>query len=107
MRMSSSKARSARRFSLALIAGTVALTGLASAAQADLRVSQNYRLASDSNPFRGKDQVALAVDPSNRQHIVATNANYLTEECEATTSFDGGKTWSEAFSLQAHPAGIG
>jgi len=107
MQISESRARLARRFSLAVIAGTVALTGLVPAAQADLRVDQNYRLGSDANPFRGKDQVALAVDPSNTRHIVATNANYLTEECEATTSFDGGVTWSEAFPLASPPAGIG
>jgi putative cell wall-binding protein len=107
MHTSFDKARGARRFGLAVIAGTIALVGLVPAAQADLRVGQNYRLASDSNPFRGKDQVALAVDPANRQHIVATNANYLTEDCEATTSFDGGKTWSEAVPLQSPPAGIG
>jgi putative cell wall-binding protein len=105
--MSSIRARQARRLSLAVIAGVAALAGAVPAAQAALRVTQNYRLASDSNAFRGKDQVALAVDPSNRQHIVATNANYLTEECEATTSFDGGATWSEAFPLQSPPSGVG
>ena len=107
MQISESRARLARRFSLAVIAGTVALTGLVPAALADLRVDQNHRLTSDANPFRGKDQLALAVDPSNTRHIVATNANYLTEECEATTSFDGGATWSEASPLASPPAGIG
>src|SRR5882757_3893581 len=99
MRISDDVARRARRLTLAVIAGSVALAGGVSVAQADLRVTQNYRLNSDDNAFRGKDQVALAVDPSNRQHIVATNANYLTEQCEGTASFDGGATWSAAFPL--------
>ena len=107
MPISESKARMARRFSLAVIVGTVALTGLAAAAQAELRVSQNFRLGSDPSPFRGKDQIALAVNPSNTQHIVATNANYLTEQCEGTASFDGGATWSEAFPLESPAAAIG
>jgi len=107
MRISTNRARSARTLSLALLAGSAALAGGVPAAQADLRVSQNYRLASDANPFRGSDQVALAVDPSNSQHLVETNANYLSEQCEATTSFDGGVTWSDAFSLSPPAAGIG
>ncbi|MGH2918860.1 MAG: cell wall-binding repeat-containing protein [Solirubrobacteraceae bacterium] len=107
MRIVRRATRHARGFSLAIIAGSVALLGLVPAAQADLRVGQNYRLSSDSNPFRGKDQVALAVDPANPKHIVATHANYLTEDCEGTRSVDGGVTWSEAFALQPPPAGGG
>lgn len=107
MHITAIPARRARQFSLAVIAGAVALAGVVPAAQADLRVTQNFRLASDSNPFRGKDQVALAVDPSNHQHIVATNANYLSEQCEGTASFNGGATWSEAFPLQSPPSGVG
>ncbi|HWI09333.1 MAG TPA: sialidase family protein, partial [Solirubrobacteraceae bacterium] len=100
MIISSRAARSARRLSLAVIAGAVALTGAAPAAQAELRVTKNYRISSDSSPFRGSDQPALAVNPNNPQHIVATNVNFLEEHCEATASFDGGATWSPAFDLK-------
>ncbi len=88
-----------RRLSLAVVTAAVAVLGLVPSAQAEVRVGQNYRLNSDPSPFRGKDQVALAVDPGNPQHIVSTNANYLTDSCEATTSFDGGATWSDAVTL--------
>lgn len=97
------RARIARRLSLAVIAG-VALFGAAPAAQADLRVDDNQRLPADSSPFRGKDQPGLAVNPSNPRHIVATNSDYLNEDCEASASFDGGATWSDSFTLQP-PAG--
>jgi putative cell wall-binding protein len=77
----------------------VSLLGLVPGAQADLRVSSNFRLNSDPNAFRAKDQIGMAVDPGNSQHIVAVHANYLTENCEATTSTDGGATWSQAVAL--------
>src|SRR3954469_14713618 len=90
---------SPRTIGLALLAvGAVTLV-LASAAQAEVRVSPNYRLNSDSSPFRGQDQVAFAVSPTNPQHVVEINANYLDSTCEATASFDGGATWSAAFTL--------
>jgi putative cell wall-binding protein len=92
---------------LATITGVLGLLTLLPAAQADVRVGQNYRLNSDSNTFRGKDQVALAVDPSNSQHIVETNANYLTERCEATASFDGGVTWNQAVDLVPPTPAVG
>ena len=107
MLISRSTARSARRLGLAMIAGAIALAGSVPAAQADLRVEKNQRLTADSSPFRGKDQVALAVNPNNPQHIVATNSDYLNEACEASASFDGGATWNEAFSLQPPAPGIG
>jgi putative cell wall-binding protein len=84
-----------------------ALVGLVPAAQADLRAGPNFRLNSDPNAFRGKDQVALAVDPSNPNHIVEVNANYLTQECEGTTSTDGGVTWSPAFAFKAPAPNVG
>ncbi|MEA2195371.1 MAG: hypothetical protein QOG42_1805, partial [Solirubrobacteraceae bacterium] len=99
--------RVSRGLTLATITGVLGLLTLLPAAQADVRVGQNYRLNSDPNTFRGKDQVALAVDPSNSQHIVETNANYLTERCEATTSFDGGATWSEAVDLVPPTPAVG
>ena len=89
----------------AIAAGSL-LVGIVPAAQAELRVSENYRLGSDPAPFRGKDAVALAANPRNPQHIVEVNANYLSQECESTVSLDGGNTWSAATPLRP-PAGGG
>lgn len=86
-----------RWLSLAVLTATVALLGLVPAAQAVERVGPNYRLDSDSSPFRGQDQIGLAVNPANPQHVVAVYANYLDSRCEASASFDGGTTWSAAF----------
>ena len=107
MLVSRSDRRLARRFSHALIAGSIGLICLVSAAQADVRVGQNYRLTSDPSAFRGKDQAGFAVNPANPQHIVEANANYLTENCEATASFDGGVTWTEAAPLTPPTPAIG
>ena len=100
MHLSSRSARTARRLTLAAIAGVVAFGSAVPAAQADLRVGKNQRLSADSSPFRGKDQVGLAVNPANPRHVVATNVNFLDEHCEASASFDGGETWTAAFPLQ-------
>ena len=105
--MSGRVLRGSRRFSRALVVGAVALGVGASAAHADLRVGQNYRLTSDQSQFRGKDEGALAVNPANPRHIVQTNANYLTQSCEGTASFDGGETWIEAFTMQGPTVSTG
>jgi len=83
------------------------LAGIVPAAQAELRVGENYRLASDPAQFRGKDAVALAVNPNDSQHIVEVNANHLLGECEATVSRDGGSTWSTAAVLRPPAPGVG
>ena len=88
-----------RRFSLSVIIAAVGLAGLVPAAQAEVRVSPNYKLDSDPNPYRGRDQTALAVNPANPQHVVTVNANYLDLVCEASRSLDGGLTWSTAVPL--------
>ncbi|MBA3740520.1 MAG: cell wall-binding repeat-containing protein, partial [Chloroflexi bacterium] len=88
-----------RRFTLSALVVGVGLLGLVPAAPAEVRVSPNYRLDSDPNPYRGRDQAALAVNPANRQHVVSVNADYLDLECEASRSLDGGVTWSEAVPL--------
>ncbi len=66
------------------------------AAQAELRVGQNYRLTSDPSPFRGKDGVALAINPRNPQNVVEVNVDYLKQQCEYTASRDGGSSWTTA-----------
>ncbi len=94
---------------LAAAVTAIAVSSLAvvPAAQAELRVGKNYRLASDPSPFRGKDAVALAVNPNNPQHIVEVNANPLSQECEHTVSRDGGGTWSTAAAFTTPGAGPG
>ncbi len=88
-----------RRTSLVLLAATVGLAGLVPAAQADVRVSPNFRLNSDSSPFRTQDRLGLAVDPANPQHVVEVNGNFRVLGCEASSSVDGGSTWSAAVPL--------
>ena len=95
-----------RALILAAVSAT-SLLGLAPAAQGELRVSKNYRLAHDPSNTRSKDMTALAVNPNNANHVVQVNANYLTEDCEGTRSLDGGTTWTraDAFALPTPPAG--
>ena len=83
-----------------LVLSATAVLGLAPAAQAEVRVSPNYRLAADKAPFRFQDQPGLAVNPNNPNHVVAVNANYLDSDCETSVSTDGGSTWSPPVSLR-------
>src|SRR4051812_4907907 len=84
---------------LAILTATVAVS-LAPNANAEGRVSPNYRLNNDSAPFRGQDQPGLAVDPTNPNHVVAVDANYLDSTCEASVSTNAGSTWSPAITLR-------
>ena len=95
-----------RWISLAVLTATVGLLGLVPVAEAEVRVSPNYRLNSDSAPFRGKDQVGLQSNPANPQHVVAVNAEHHDSECEASASFNGGTSWSARFPLTP-PAATG
>ena len=58
------------------------------------RVSENYRLRAAETPGRGRDVPGLAVNPTNPNHIVELDADYLNGECDFHTSFDGGRTWT-------------
>ncbi|MDQ3146453.1 MAG: glycoside hydrolase, partial [Actinomycetota bacterium] len=91
---------------MAVAAGSL-LVGIVPVAQAELRVGKSYRLASDPAPFRGKDATALVANPSNPQHIVEVNSNYLSQECEYTVSRDGGNTWSTATAFRPPAPGGG
>ena len=95
-----------RALVLAAVTAVGASLAVVPGAGAELRVGKNYRLMSDREPFRGKDQVGLAVNPRNPRHIVEVHANYLTEDCEFTASFDGGVTWRPQGRLvPPHPVG--
>ncbi|MDQ3716886.1 MAG: cell wall-binding repeat-containing protein, partial [Actinomycetota bacterium] len=98
--------RMKRKLSLAAVAATAGALGFTPGAQAEVRVSENFRVTSDANAFRGKDQVALAINPTNAQHIVEVNENKLTQECEGTRSLDGGATWSDAAVLPLPDGGL-
>ncbi|MDQ3647812.1 MAG: cell wall-binding repeat-containing protein, partial [Actinomycetota bacterium] len=84
----------------AAMAASILLVAVAGA-QAEVRVGKNYRLKADDNGFRGKDAVALAVNPRNPNHVVQISNEYLAPNCEGTASFDGGVTWSTADELPA------
>ncbi len=92
---------------LALVMATSSLLVAVPGAQAQLRVGKNFQMNSDTSAFRGKDEVGLAVNPSNPNHVVAINAEYLNPRCEGTASFDGGSTWSPADTLAVPPAEAG
>src|SRR4051794_15605435 len=92
------------RFLAAAVAAS-SLLAVVPGAQAEVKVSKNYRLANDSNAFRGKDAVALAVNPNNANHVVEIDNEYLAPDCEGTRSTDGGNTWSTAVPLPV-PAGF-
>ena len=96
-----------RKSSLAAITAAAVLLGLLPTAQAEIRVGKNYNLASDSSKFRARDQVGLAVHRTDKQKLVAINANYLDLECEASRSTDGGTTWTEAVPLLPPDPGAG
>ena len=96
-----------RALRFAVITAAVGLLVPVAGAQGAVRVGPNYRLSSDPSPFRGKDQVALAVDPANPLHIVEANANFLNQTCEGTASFDGGVTWSPASTFTPPDPGPG
>ncbi len=82
-----------------VLLGPARPSGTPPAPAGERRVSPNFNLNSDSSAFRGRDQIGLAVNRTNPDHVVAINANYLDLECEASVSMDAGATWSEAIPL--------
>ncbi|MDQ3895811.1 MAG: glycoside hydrolase [Actinomycetota bacterium] len=57
-------------------------------------MSANARVGADaSDPLRGADIPAVAADPADPRHLVLVNQNFVTGECEAHVSFDGGGSW--------------
>ena len=62
---------------LAVVMATGSLLVSVPGAQAEVRVSKNFPMNSDTRAFRGKDAVALAVNPRNPDHVVAINNEYL------------------------------
>jgi putative cell wall-binding protein len=68
------------------------------------RVTPNIRLTTDTSILRGHGIPGLAVDPSNPEHVVLIEENFLSGQCDFHTSFDGGQTWTSGV-LQA-PSGF-
>ncbi|MGH9127217.1 MAG: hypothetical protein ACRDZ8_21220, partial [Acidimicrobiales bacterium] len=58
------------------------------------KLTPNSRLTTDQSVLRGHDIPGLAVDPSNANHVVLVDNNFLAGQCEYNTSFDGGHTWT-------------
>lgn len=50
--------------------------------------------APSSDPVRGVDTPAFAVDPANSNHVVMVDENFLTSQCEFHVTFDAGKSWT-------------
>jgi putative cell wall-binding protein len=67
----------------------------ANSAASSGHLSANARLTSDKAVLRGHDMPALAVDPSDPNHIVLIEENFLAGQCDFHTSFDGGRTWTD------------
>lgn len=82
------------RLATACAATLILLLLGASAAQARISVSPNFRMNTPLIPGRGKDSVGMAVDPRNPRHIVEVNADWEVGQCEHHVSFDGGLTWT-------------
>ena len=92
---------------VALVVASVTLLGLVPAAQAEVRVTPNYKLNTDPSPFRGRDGVGLAASPANPQNVVALHANYLDSTCDISRSTDGGATWTPSLPLTPPGPGAG
>lgn len=87
--------------SLALISllasggGGLALARKAGAApSAAVRVSANARVAPSSAPLRGPGVPGLAVDPSDPNHIVEVDEDFISGQCQYHVSFDAGRSWA-------------
>ena len=87
----------------AALAGALA-AGAPAPAAADVRVSENIPLRPGTDVIYGRDAIGLAANPRDPQHIVAVWADWVSLECEAGVSTNGGKTWRRT-RLQA-PAGF-
>ncbi|MGH9076537.1 MAG: sialidase family protein, partial [Acidimicrobiales bacterium] len=85
---------------VALVRPASAEPGQAAPAPAGFRVGANAVFGASStpgvntDPLRGLDIPAFAVDPANPSHIVLVDENFLTAQCEYHVTFDGGRTWS-------------
>lgn len=66
----------------------------ASAASSAGRVTANTRVGpAENDPFRGADVPGVAADPADPRHIVVSDDNFVTGNCEVRVTFDGGATW--------------
>ncbi|MGH9154817.1 MAG: sialidase family protein, partial [Acidimicrobiales bacterium] len=96
---------------VALAAG-LALAGLSPVGSASaqttgigpVRIGENLRLGDEAGSARGRDVPGLAVNPTNPDHIVEVDVDYLRGECDFASTFDGGRTWARGH-LRA-PAGF-
>ncbi|MGI8686526.1 MAG: hypothetical protein ACR2MO_15795, partial [Acidimicrobiales bacterium] len=82
---------------LALIVGLLAAVAPGAQAQAvagPVRAGDNFRLGTESGAVRGRDVPALAVDPSDPNHIVEVDEDLVNGFCDYHVTFDGGKTWT-------------
>ncbi|MGH9125465.1 MAG: cell wall-binding repeat-containing protein [Acidimicrobiales bacterium] len=85
----------AAAITLAALLPAAAPPAASAAAAVAGHVTPNVRVgADDKNPFRQADIPGIAVDPTNPQHLVMLDENFVTGQCEVRTSLDGGSTWS-------------
>jgi hypothetical protein len=100
--------RGSRRSAAFVLVSSLALAVVTTAAQSEVvagRVLYNTRLDTGNDPLRGLDIPGMTVDPSNPQHVVLVDEDYLNGQCDFHTSFDGGKTWPNSGHLTS-PAGF-
>ena len=89
---------------VALAATSLLSTSVASAQEApQIRTSDNYRLGDWQDPIRGKSGPGLAVNPNNPNHVVETQLDLATSECEYNVSINGGLTWNIGGKLVGPP----
>ena len=60
-----------------------------------MRVGESRRFGESTDPVRGRDAPAMAVNPSDPRHIVLVDQDMLIGQCDFHTTFDGGRTWTD------------
>ncbi|MGH9124276.1 MAG: hypothetical protein ACRDZ8_06055 [Acidimicrobiales bacterium] len=84
----------AAAITLAALLPAAAPPAVSAAAGVAGHVTLNSRVGTDKVPFRLADIPSVAMDPTNSQHLVLLDENFVTGQCEVHDSVDGGTTWS-------------
>lgn len=81
-------------FLLGVIGAAVPSVGSAQAPTSEVRVGTNELIGDPEDPLRGRDFPAIAMNPRDPRHLVMVDQDMLTGQCDFSTTFDGGGTWT-------------